>query len=356
MAHVRTLFQLLEPGVKAVVWHGAAELRLEELPDPVAGLDETIVDVELCGVCGSDLHPLRGDAGPRRPPLILGHELVGTVPGREGHFVAYPLVTCGECESCRAGREHLCVNRGLLGLDRHGAFAERVAVPADALIPLPERLAPAQAVLVEPLATAVSALRQEEVAAGSELLVVGCGPIGLLTVFVARRAGARVTAVEPVAARRALATELGAGTVHAALTDVAPGSAGVVIDAVGARETVAGALTALRPGGRVAVVGLAHPAAELPLAAMVRRGLAVRGHYAYTRADFEEALALLAEGGLPLHWLQTTALADTPEAVLRLLRHPEQVTKLIVAMGEEGRRRAAREGAQVSVPEEEVVQ
>jgi threonine dehydrogenase-like Zn-dependent dehydrogenase len=336
MAYARTSFQLLEPAVKAVLWHGSVDLRVEELADPVAQPGETVVDVELCGVCGSDLHPLRGHAGPRRPPLVLGHELVGTVRGRAGHFVAYPLATCGECESCRAGLEHLCVNRGLLGLDRHGAFAERVAVRDDALIPLPEGLAPEHAVLTEPLATAVSALRQERVQAGSELLVVGGGPIGLLTLWAAHRTGAHVTAVEPVASRRALASELGADAVHADVADVAPASVGVAIDAVGARETVAGAIRALRPGGRVAVVGLAHATAELPLADMVRRGLALRGHYAYTRADFQEAVSLLAEGGLPLHWLETTALAESPAAVLRLLDHPEQVIKLVLSMGPEG--------------------
>jgi threonine dehydrogenase-like Zn-dependent dehydrogenase len=86
----------------AVVWHGGADLRCEDVPEPVAAAGEVLVDVAVAGVCGSDLHAIRGHHGPRRPPLILGHELVGTVAGRPGRFAAFPLVACATAGACSA--------------------------------------------------------------------------------------------------------------------------------------------------------------------------------------------------------------------------------------------------------------
>src|SRR3954468_23971372 len=134
--------------MRAIVWHGHADLRAEDVAAPVPGEGQVVMDIALAGVCGSDLHAIRGHHGPRRPPLILGHELIGTVAGREGRYVAFPLVACGECAACRRGEENLCERRGLLGLDRPGAFAERVAVPEEGLVALPDDLDDRLAVLV----------------------------------------------------------------------------------------------------------------------------------------------------------------------------------------------------------------
>jgi threonine dehydrogenase-like Zn-dependent dehydrogenase len=318
--------------LRALTWLGGDRLELTDEADAEPGAEETVVEVNMCGVCGSDLHPLRGHAGPRTPPLVLGHELVGTVSGREGRFVAFPLVSCGACRSCRDGLEPLCENRGLLGLDRPGALAEQVVVRADALMRVPDGLDDARAVLAEPLATAVSALRLEGVADQTDLVVIGCGPIGLLSVFAAARIGARVRAVEPLDSRRAIAGELGASTLHPSVHDLESGTADVVIDAVGAEETLAGGLAVLRPGGRLAVVGLAASSAELPVGDVVRRGLHMRGHYAYTREDFAEALELLADPALTVDWVRMRPLEESPRAVADLLDHPETTTKLVISM------------------------
>ena len=178
--------------MKALVWHGGQELGLEDLPEPQPGADEVVFEVELAGICGSDLHPYRGHAGPRRPPLVLGHEAVGTVAERPGRYTVFPVVACGHCRACLRGEENLCEERGLLGLDRQGVFAERVAVRADALVPVPAGLDARIAVLVEPLATSLSVLRLDAVSAGDHLLVVGGGPIGLLWVYAAAERGVRV--------------------------------------------------------------------------------------------------------------------------------------------------------------------
>ncbi|HET9546162.1 MAG TPA: alcohol dehydrogenase catalytic domain-containing protein, partial [Gaiellaceae bacterium] len=179
--------------MRALVWHGGTELSLDELPEPAPGQGQVVFDVEVAGICGSDLHAYRGHPGPRVPPLVLGHEAIGSVEGRAGRFAVFPLVVCGRCAACRRGEENLCAERGLLGLDRQGVFADRVAVREDALVPVPDGVDPRVAVLVEPLAASVSVLRLDRVEEGDRVLVLGGGPIGLLGVWAALRRGAHVT-------------------------------------------------------------------------------------------------------------------------------------------------------------------
>jgi threonine dehydrogenase-like Zn-dependent dehydrogenase len=320
--------------MEAIVWYGGADLRREMVPDPVPQTDHVVVDVTLAGVCGSDLHAIRGHHGPRRPPLILGHELVGTVAGREGRFVPFPLVVCGSCAACLRGEENLCATRGLIGLDRPGVFAERVLVREDALVAVPDRLADLEAVLTEPLATPLAALRAEDLPEGARIAVIGCGPIGLLAVHAARTLGLDVIAVEPVAERRRLAGDLGARETHSELGAIAGRGLDVVLDAVGIEATVAAGIDGVRRGGGVVILGLAAEVGQIPLADLVRRGIAVRGHYAYTRADFAAALRLLADHPIQADWATTVPLDASVDGIRRLVGHPEQVTKLILAVGD----------------------
>ena len=191
----------------------------------------------LAGVCGSDLHPYRGHHGPRTPPLVLGHEAIGRVDGDEHRYVVFPIVSCGACPACLRGKENLCATRGLLGLDRQGVFAETVAIEAHSLTQIPAAVDDRVAVLTEPFACAVSALRYAGAAPGQHVLVVGGGPIGLLTTYACAIQGIEVSAVEPVASRRALAADLGATRVAAAVSDASLPIADIAIDAVGIEAT-----------------------------------------------------------------------------------------------------------------------
>jgi threonine dehydrogenase-like Zn-dependent dehydrogenase len=316
--------------MRALVWHGDDRLEVESVPEPEPGEGEVLLEVELAGICGSDLHAYRGHPGPRVPPLVLGHEALGNVQGRDGRFVVFPLIVCGTCRACRRGEENLCERRGLLGLDRQGVFAERVPVRADALVRVPDGLDPFVAVLVEPLATSLSALRIDGVEAGDNVLVLGGGPIGALAVYAAVARGARVTCVEPVDERRALAARLGAETVLADARDAAPGAADVAVDAVGIEATWRAAVAAVRSGGRVALVGLGQAEGSMPTGDLVRRGVSVRGHYAYTRRDFEDSLALLAASPPPVDWLTVLELAQGAEGFRILVEEPAVATKVLL--------------------------
>jgi threonine dehydrogenase-like Zn-dependent dehydrogenase len=314
--------------MKALVWHGDRELAFEELPDPVPAADEVVLEVALAGICGSDLHGYRGHPGPRVPPLVLGHEVVGRA--RDADYTVYPLVACGSCARCRAGEDNLCEGWRLLGMHRPGVFAELVAVPERSLVPVPAGLAPERAVLAEPLACCFGALTPHEVGPGTRVLVLGCGPIGLRTSFAAARAGAEVTAVDPVAARRAHAERLGAAAAVAEAGDLAPASFDLAVDAAGFEATWRAAVDAVRNGGAVVVVGLGQAEGVLPMATLVRRSVRLRGQFAYSRADFAAALDLLGAGDLDLGWVEEAPLAAGAQAFADLVERPGEHSKVLL--------------------------
>jgi threonine dehydrogenase-like Zn-dependent dehydrogenase len=316
--------------MQALVWHGGRNLAVEDLPEPEPRDGEVVLDVGLAGICGSDLHPFKGHHGPRRPPLVLGHEVVGTVPDLPGRYSVFPLAVCGECERCRSGRENLCASRQLLGLHRPGVFADRVAVPRDALLEVPEEMSDSLAALAEPLAVCVSVLAPADVGPGRRVLVVGCGPIGLLSVHLAAERGAEVLAVDPVEGRRERAAALGAARVLANAAEASGFDADVAIDAVGAEPTWRAAVAGTRTGGEIVIVGLAESDGGMPVAELVRRSLRVRGHFAYTRAEFAEALTLLAEGRLATDWLEIMPLEHGLAAFSRLADAPDEIAKILL--------------------------
>src|SRR6516165_1758293 len=238
-----------EKRMEALVWLGGDRLSVEDAGQPELTAGEALFRVTLAGICGSDLHAYRGAGGRRRPPLILGHEAVGTVDGDDRLFAAFPLLGCQVCPACLAGRENLCPQRQLLGLDRPGTFAELVAVPASALVPVPAGVPAEVAALTEPLATALAAFSGFELGSGQRVAVIGCGSIGLLAVYAAARAGCMVTAADPVASRRQAAIEVGASDVVESAEDWPAGDADFVVDAVGIEQTWTAALKAVRPGG-----------------------------------------------------------------------------------------------------------
>jgi 2-desacetyl-2-hydroxyethyl bacteriochlorophyllide A dehydrogenase len=309
--------------MKALVWYGDKELRFEDAPAPNPGAGEVVLEVELAGICGSDLHGYRGHPGPRVPPLVLGHEVVGRVDGIL--YTVYPLVACGECAHCLTGEDNLCPSWRLIGMHRAGVFAEQVVVPERSLVPLPPGLEPNRAVLAEPLACCVGALTPHGVGQGTTVAVLGCGPLGLLTIYLAARQGALVHAFDPVPERLEIARRLGATDVEAQ-----PQSVDLVVDAAGFEATWRTGLELVKSGGTIVMLGLGNAEGTFPMAQLVRRAIRLRGQFAYSRADFSHAVEVLAEGGLDLDWLSTTPLADGAEAFANLVDRPAQYQKVLL--------------------------
>lgn len=261
----------------------APGLDLVEVPVPAIRPDEVLVRVEAASVCGTDLHIYNWDDWSRqriRPPLILGHEFAGTVVeagplvrnGGVGDYVsAESHVTCGVCIHCRTGRAHMCEQTRILGVDRDGAFAEYVAIP-DSVLWQNDRtkLPPEIATLQEPFGNAVFAVGHADLA-GKTVAVLGCGPVGLFSIGIARASGAgRIIASDTRLFRLDLARRMGAHEIldvsartdaTAALVELNEGQHfDVVFEMSGAPEAIETAFTAARNGGRVILFGIpAHP-------------------------------------------------------------------------------------------------
>src|SRR5512147_432666 len=147
--------------MKALVYTNPNEVTYRDEPDPARGDGEVVIDIEAVGICGSDMHAYHGRDPRRNPPLILGHELCGTIVEGSGagrRVTVNPLITCGRCHYCVTGRNNLCANRTMIGMTRPGGFAERMSIPAASLIAIPQDMTARQAALTEPAATALHAL------------------------------------------------------------------------------------------------------------------------------------------------------------------------------------------------------
>jgi threonine 3-dehydrogenase len=274
-------------------------LVLDEVPVPVPADDEVLVLVEAASVCGTDLHIFNWDAWARQritPPLTLGHEFAGTVVelGRNVRHVAVgdyvsaeSHVTCGACVNCRTGRAHMCERTRILGVDRDGVFAKYVTVPESVIWQNDRaKLPPEIATLQEPFGNAVFALSHEDLA-GKSVAILGCGPVGLFSIGIARAYGAvRVLASDRVAFRLGLAERMGAS---AALDtrDVADVPAwfreqnendhvDVVFEMSGAPQAIGDAFKIVRNGGRVILFGIPAEPVEIDVAeALIFKNLEV---------------------------------------------------------------------------------
>ncbi|MBV9194509.1 MAG: alcohol dehydrogenase catalytic domain-containing protein [Solirubrobacterales bacterium] len=322
----------------------AADRRLVEVDHatPEPGPGQVRLDVAYCGICGSDLHfrdvPELFPAG-----TVPGHELSGRIavlgPEVDGWTVGdrvcvLPFAQCGECELCRSGNEQVCphaVANGVgLGTGRPGAYADAVIVDQRMLFALPDEVDDRAGALVEPLAVAVRAVAQAAVPVDQPVLVLGGGPIGLLTALVLRERGyERAVLVSRNAARARLAESLGLRT--AAADDVEPPVA--VFECAGTPAAARQAVELLRPLGVVMLVGLSLEPLELPAPPVVINELQIRGVITYRRREFAEAIELLAARRIPADRVitGTVPLSQAEEAFRTLTRPGHAHVKVLLA-------------------------
>jgi len=321
--------------MKAARLNAVGEMRIEDVPTPVAGPGEVLVRVEATGICGSDRHMFRGEY-PTALPVTLGHEFCGIVEAQGSGAERIPVgtkitcdpnIACGHCTACRAGRPNLCHRLTAIGVFRDGGFAEYVAIPEAQAFELPSGLSPLHGAFSEPLACCLHGLDVARLQPGMSVAVLGGGVIGLLMVELARLAGATAIILSTrQAARRALALELGAthaidpgaGDVVAAINGISPGGVDVTLECAGVPETFREAIAATGRGGTVVVFGV-MPKGEIvgvePFDLLFRE-LRVEGAYLnpFTHA---RAAQMVAGGTLSLDRLitRTIPLEDLPAAL-----------------------------------------
>jgi len=261
----------------------APGLTVSSVPKPVAGPGEVLIRVRHAGVCGTDLHIADWDAwaqGRIKPPLVVGHEFAGEVavlgPGvtefqvgqlvtAEGHII------CGHCQACRTGNGHICKNTRIIGVDRDGAFAEFIAMPATNVMTL-DGIPTEIGAIMDPMGNAFHTVLTAEIP-GSTVFIVGCGPIGCFAVGIARAAGAaQVIASDVNPNRLALAKKMGAhvvinaakdDVVRSVLAETSGEGVDVVCEMSGVPAALHQAFATIRMGGRVQLLGI--PKGEVPV-------------------------------------------------------------------------------------------
>jgi len=289
--------------VRALILHGPGDLRLEDIPDPVPGDGEVLLQVEVALTDGTDLTAYR-----RGHPVLLGelpspfgHEVCGIDVATGRRVVAANSAPCGRCAACRRGQETLCEH--LLPL-LNGAYADLLLVPeriaSKNLLPVPPGLPPEVAALAEPLACCLHGIDVADVEHGQTVAVVGLGPIGLMLCACVADAGARPVAVGSREERRALAPSFGAVLADADGADV-------VIEAAGTVEAWERALSLVRPGGTVLAFGGLPRDARVAVDPYRIHYEEVRlvGAFHHTPRQFRAALAFLASGAHPFERLVT---------------------------------------------------
>jgi 2-desacetyl-2-hydroxyethyl bacteriochlorophyllide A dehydrogenase len=342
--------------MQAARLHAPGEpLTIESVPIPSPEPHEVMVEVEACGLCGTDIHlAVDGDIPVERTPITLGHEAAGVVVGTgdavtnytSGDRVAlFPSATCGECRFCRAGRESLCEDSEVYGMARDGSLAQYVVAPSWSLISIPETVPfDIAAIITDGVSTPFHALRSRgALKAGESVAVVGCGGLGTHAILLARMMGAGfIVAIDTQEQARARALELGADL---AIDPVAEPRADRVIrqrlrrgvdlalEFVGLSETVAIALNVLDTGGRAVVVGVGMARPELPpLVRFVGREHSLAGSFGMDKRDIEDLFALVAGGRLNLERSISARypLAGINDALSRLAEKDTEVVRLIV--------------------------
>ncbi|HSF95347.1 MAG TPA: alcohol dehydrogenase catalytic domain-containing protein [Thermohalobaculum sp.] len=310
--------------MKALVYTAPEALAFRDVPDPAPAAGDALIEVAHVGICGSDMHAFLGHDERRPAPLILGHEAAGTIiagPGAGDRVTVNPLVTCGTCEDCTAGRENLCAKRQIISMPpREGAFAERLAMPPGNLVAIPDGIPTEKAALAEPIACGWHAVRLARRALNRPLeearcLVLGGGAIGLGAALVlAARGAPEIWLAETNPARRAIVAKAGDFRVFDP-AEGGPQSVDLVIDGVGFAATRAAASAAVRPGGVIVHIGLGSAEGGLDIRRATLQEITFIGTYTYSQSDFRETAQAIFDGTLgALDWPEIRPLSDGAQA------------------------------------------
>ncbi|WP_411348269.1 2,3-butanediol dehydrogenase [Paenibacillus sp. WLX2291] len=347
--------------MKAAVWYGEKDVRVEEREVRSVQAGQVKIKVEYAGICGSDLHAYHHGVGiqegqehplsHQKAPLTLGHEFAGTIVELGENVsginvgqrvVVEPLYHCGVCEYCLHGQYNQCVDFGFVGLNSDGGFADYVVVEAYMAHQIPDEVSFEEGALVEPTAVAMHAVRHSSLKVGQKVVVYGAGPIGLLTVLCAKAAGAsQIFAVDVFDERLDLAAKLGAIPVNSAkvnATEVISQQSGgidIAFEAAGVQPTMDSAVSIVKKGGQVVVIAAISKPLQVDFFQLLVKEATITATLAY-RHIFPEIISLIAAGALDVKQVitHTIKLDDIVEQGLELLLSDKSHAKILVKIGD----------------------
>ena len=302
--------------------------REEKEPKLING--ESIIKVSASGICGSDMHAYHGQDNRRVPPLILGHEISGIIEkGKEKgkKVVLNPLITCGSCDYCKNGREHLCGKRIILGMnrpiERQGGFAEYVSIPDKNINELPNGLSIKEAPIAEPTAVALHAveLGEKEISKPldiAKILIIGGGAIGLLVGLILSniKKSKNIIIVDKNDKRlKECCKYLEATSANPNSKKILGNNFDLVFDTVGLEITRQQSIRSIAPGGIIIHIGLTQPSGTFDFRKATLQEITFIGTYCYTNKDFQKTLDILANNKIgSLKWIEYRELKNGPSA------------------------------------------
>ena len=272
---------------------------------PVGSLKENETRVQLIygGICGSDLRVFRGTIPYAEYPCRVGHEILGTVieagkksPHKPGTRVtSFPNTYCGKCEFCLQGKTNICSSKKSFGVTINGLFASEIVIDSEFLVSVPSDLTNERAILTEPLAVNVHALKRANISKGTSVAVVGCGTEGLLSIALLVYIGADITVLDINQAKMEKAKEFNKTIKALHPGDVKNEVFDVVIEAAGAKAAIEQAFLLVKPGGALITLGITSDEVSFPSLHVTRSEITIYGSIVYTKEDFEETLDFLKD-------------------------------------------------------------
>lgn len=334
--------------MRAAVMYAPLDMRIGTWETLCPRPGEVLISVGAAGICAGDMYYYLGKNPYAIYPQVCGHEIAGVVaelgdgvtelePGT--HVVVEPFIGCGSCYPCRIGKSNCCANLQIIGVHQPGGYAECLTAPASNVHLVPAGLSLSVASFAEPVAIAVHACRRAKVNAGEYVLILGCGPIGLSLIEVAKARGAYVVAVANRASRLEIAKQLGAEAVMAddnlvqtILIQTDGEGAPVVFEATGNAKAMEQTTKLVAAGGRIVIVGLVKQGVGVtfPGLDLTRREMTILGSRASVNC-FPEAIQLLADGRVTYPQMATEfSLWDAPQVFAELAEKRGSVLKGIL--------------------------
>ncbi|HLA98304.1 MAG TPA: zinc-binding dehydrogenase [Anaerolineales bacterium] len=336
----------------AVFYAGDQPLKIEEVPTPTPAPGEALIKVAACGVCHTDLHYLdHGVPTFKKPPLILGHEVSGVIaalgggasPWKEGDRVLLPAVYgCGQCAMCRTGRENVCEKMVMFGNNVDGGYAEYIIAPAKDLLRLPDELPLEEgAIIADAVTTPYHAVvNRGNLKPGDQVVVFGCGGIGLNLVQIAAALGGNVIAVDILPEKLDWARQLGARItlngrdyerIDKEIRKLTGGGADIGFEAIGNPITQAQTFASLRTGGRFVVVGFSAQPMSLDIGRVMYREMEIVGSLGCRAVDYPRVLELARQNKIKVKELVTARFAlEEINLAFDVLRRGEGIRSIII--------------------------
>lgn len=337
--------------MKAVAIKGEKNFELKEIEEPISENGSVVIEVLKCGICGSDIHywDLGDPIG-----LVMGHEYCGKVIDKGDRddlkvgdrVTALPISPCGKCPSCITGNVQYCPDTWTyatgLSLTNPGALTEKMTIRSDMVIKVPDNISDEEVAMVEPTAVGLHAIHLADIKVGDRVLVIGGGIIGLVSAMFAKMEGARFVALSETneaRGQKAVRLEVADAWYNAKdekmigeLLQETDGGFDIVIDCCGNSAAITSAISLVKPGGIVVLVGISMSAVTIPSVVAVMRELTIKGAIAYTRQEFQTCIDLMEEKKIDMKRFvdDIVGLEDVQASYERLTSGTDAAVKILV--------------------------